>query len=214
MSRDPLPEPWRTALEPKGIHSKRGLASKVGISPQTAKRLIDGEGSPSHQTVAAVADAVFNGDRNKVWELAGIAREDHGDWNLPTSLTSQLDPEQRKAVLAVVRAMLPPDQRRGDGDDRDATPMNPEGRVIAYTPGGQIFLLEEKGPAGHDPRVAMAQLRRMLGGRPVPNVIYFANFSGTPEEVDGTIGLEELQQQAKDYLAGLHVAEAARDDTD
>lgn len=123
MSREPLPEPWRSVLEPKGIGTKRGLATKVGISPQTAKRLIDGDGNPSAETVALVADELFNGDRTRVWELAGIARQDHGDWQLPPE-ASQLDPEQRAAVLAVVRAMLPPDARRGDGDARrDATPI-------------------------------------------------------------------------------------------
>ncbi|MCW2843897.1 MAG: family transcriptional regulator [Nocardioides sp.] len=123
MSREPLPEPWRSALEPKGIESKRGLASRVGISPQTAKRLIDGIGSPSAETVARVADELFGGDRVRVWELAGIAREDHGDWALPPE-ASQLDPDQRAAVLAVVRAMLPPDaRRRVSGDVAGAAPL-------------------------------------------------------------------------------------------
>lgn len=132
MSRDPLPEPWRSELEIKGIHSKRGLATKAGISPQTAKRLIDGEGSPSHATVAAVADAIFGGNRDRVWELAGFERQDHGDWSLPPE-ASLLDPEQRAAVLAVVRAMLPPEQRAGDGDDRDATSTRSPGpeRTVA-----------------------------------------------------------------------------------
>lgn len=106
LSREPLPEPWRSALEPRGIGSKRGLATSAGISPQTAKRLIDGIGSPSAETVARVADALFDGDRATVWELAGIVRADHGDWELPPE-ASQLDPDQRAAVLAVVRAMLP-----------------------------------------------------------------------------------------------------------
>lgn len=124
MSPDPLPEPWRSALEPKGVRSKRGLATKAGIAPQTAKRLIDGEGRPSPETVTAVADALFAGDRNRVWELAGQSRQDFGDWQLPRE-ASQLNPEQRAAVLAIVRAMLPPESGRGDGDvDRDAPSMN------------------------------------------------------------------------------------------
>jgi hypothetical protein len=124
VSREPLPEPWRSALEPKGIESKRGLASRVGISPQTAKRLIDGIGSPSAETVALVADELFDGDRAAVWRLAGIARQDHGDWVLPPE-ASQLDQEQRAAVLAVVRAMLPPEVRRRQpgGDVAEAAPL-------------------------------------------------------------------------------------------
>jgi hypothetical protein len=123
VSREPLPEPWRSALEPTGIESKRGLASRVGISPQTAKRLIDGIGNPSAETVARVADELFDGDRARVWELAGIAREDHGDWVLPPE-ASQLDADQRAAVLAVVRAMLPADVRhRQTGEERGAVPL-------------------------------------------------------------------------------------------
>jgi hypothetical protein len=106
VSPDLLPEPWRSALETKGVRSKRGLATKAGIAPQTAKRLIDGEGRPSAETVAAVADALFAGDRDFVWGLAGLAHADHGDWELPPE-ASLLDPEQREAVLAVIRAMLP-----------------------------------------------------------------------------------------------------------
>lgn len=126
VSREPLPEPWRSVLEIKGISSKRGLATRAGISPQTAKRLVDGDGQPSPETVAAVADAVFDGDRTKVWELAGTQRQDYGEWKLPPE-ASQLDPEQRKAVLAVVRAMLPPEARkRGEhGGDTAATNVEP-----------------------------------------------------------------------------------------
>ena len=127
VSREPLPEPWRTPLERRGIDSKRGLATKAGISPQTAKRLIDGQGQPSPETVAAVADAVFNGDRTKVWELAGHPRQDHGDWQLPPE-ASLLTPEQREAVRAVVRAMIPPETRRGDGDG-NAAPTSSTGEV-------------------------------------------------------------------------------------
>lgn len=125
VSRDELPEPWRTALERKGISSKRGLATKAGVSPQTAKRLIDGIGKPSAETVAAVADAVFGGDRTLVWGLAGQNRQDYGPWELPPE-ASQLDPEQRAAVLAVVRAMLPAEARGGEhGGDTAATNVRP-----------------------------------------------------------------------------------------
>lgn len=109
-TRDPLPEPWRSALEPKGVTTKRGLATKTGIAPQTAKRLIDGMGRPSVETVAAVADALFNGDRDRVWALAGYQHADRGDWQLPPE-ASLLNDEQRAAVIAVVRAMLPASAR-------------------------------------------------------------------------------------------------------
>lgn len=139
MSRDPLPEPWRTELERKGISSKRGLASRVGISPQTAKRLIDGEGQPRPETVAAVADEIFGGDRTKVWALAGHQRQDHGEWSLPPE-ASQLDPEQRKAVLAVVRAMLPPEVRKRGDDGGDAAATN----VVPMTKAEEMQQVQKK----------------------------------------------------------------------
>ena len=120
MNRDTLPEPWRSALERKGISSMRGLAAKAGVSPQTAKRLIDGTGMPSYNTIVAIADAVFDGDRGYVWELAGVERQDFGDFQLPPE-ASQLDPEQRAAVLAVVKAMLPRAEGGGLGGNTAPT---------------------------------------------------------------------------------------------
>lgn len=108
--RPPLPEPWRSALEPKGVTSKRGLATHAGISPQTASRLIDGVGRPAVETVAAVADALFAGQRDRVWALAGMTVQDHGSWDLPPE-ASLLDDTQRAAVMAVIRAMVPAEAR-------------------------------------------------------------------------------------------------------
>lgn len=122
-SRDPLPEPWRSVLESKGVSSRRDLASKTGIAVATAIRLVNGEGAPSQATVDAVAKELFNGDRNRVRELAGLSGQDHGEWQVPDEV-ALLDPQQRAAVEAVIRAMVPQELRRGDGDDRrDAAPI-------------------------------------------------------------------------------------------
>jgi hypothetical protein len=139
-------------LELKGVTSKRGLATKVGVSPQTAKRLIDGIGRPAPETVAAVADALFAGDRDRVWELAGFAHRDHGDWVLPPE-ASLLDEEQREAVVAIVRAMLPPAMRRGvdaaeDKADRRARTEPIVEDVLAaqrrQRRGGEVVELDEQ----------------------------------------------------------------------
>ena len=124
-SRDPLPEPWRSALEPKGISSRRDLANKAGIAVQTAIRLVNGEGSPSQATVDAVARELFNGDRNRVRELAGLSGHDHGEWRVPDEI-ALLDPQQRAAVEAVIKAMVPQELRRGEpGGDTAATTVTP-----------------------------------------------------------------------------------------
>lgn len=112
MSKEELPEPWRSALEPKGISSRRGLSTETGLGPNTAVRLVNGEGT-SAATINTVADKLFNGDRNFVWGLYGATVRDHGRWDLPEE-ASLLTEDQREAVRAVVRAMLPPEVKRGN----------------------------------------------------------------------------------------------------
>lgn len=152
-TRDQLPEPWRSALEPKGVTTKRGLATRVGVSPQTAKRLIDGMGRPSPETVAAVADALFNGDRDKVWSLAGLAHTDHGDFQLPAE-ASLLDPEQREAVLAVVRAMLPASARHlspsATAESKAERRARTEPTVAAVTAAQRTHLQAVESPAARE----------------------------------------------------------------
>lgn len=81
----------------------RGLAAKAGISPQTAKRLIDGTGSPAVTTVEAVADRVFSGDRGVVWHLIGEERE-HEPYEPPPEV-ALLTARQRRALDELIRAM-------------------------------------------------------------------------------------------------------------
>lgn len=99
-----LPEPWAAELADKGVHSYRDFAAKVGSTHQTMWRLVNGKTSPS--TVNLVADQLFGGDRDKVWELRGVPVRDHGDWSLPDG-ASLLSEAQREAIKAVVKAMLP-----------------------------------------------------------------------------------------------------------
>lgn len=122
-----LPEPWGAELAPKGIHSYRDFGAAADISPETARRLCT-RGSTSSPTVQKVADALFDGDATKVWALYGKPLQDFGPWELPPE-ARLLDDEQRAAVLAVVRGMLPAEARRkgGDGnaeDSRGSAPTN------------------------------------------------------------------------------------------
>lgn len=115
MSKE-LPEPWATELAPKRIHSYRELGAAVDVSHGTAWRLVQGK-KISADTVRKVADSLFAGDRDKVWRLHGLARRDHGDWELPPE-ASLLTEEQRKAVLAVTWALIHAETKGGEGRAR------------------------------------------------------------------------------------------------
>lgn len=127
--QEALPDHWRVALETKGVQSLRGLATKAGISPMAASRLVKGDGT-SAETVNAVADALFQGDRNYVWQLHGSSVRDYGDWGLPSE-ASLLTDDQRKAVVAVVRAMLPPEAKGGGAGVKRAAPTSKRRRLSA-----------------------------------------------------------------------------------
>lgn len=120
---DALSATWQQAFLDAGALSAptiRGIAAKADISPMAASRLVKGE-SVSVATVNAVAAAWFGGDRNRVWELHGSSVRDHGDWGLPDE-ASLLTDEQRKAVVAVMRSMVPQEVRGGGaGVKRSAT---------------------------------------------------------------------------------------------
>lgn len=100
-----LPGLWGFALGPKGVHSYRDVAAKVGISAGTAHRLMTG-GATSGDTVNKVADALFDGDRDAVWKLRGSSRRDYGDWSLPAE-ASLLSPAQRDAIRELIQVMVP-----------------------------------------------------------------------------------------------------------
>ncbi len=120
MSKE-LPGDWGKLLEPKGIHSYRDLAQAADIPVGTAHRLVTGKTSAA--TVNRVADELFDGNRDLVWELRGSTRRDHGDWELPDG-SSLLTPAQRSAVRAVIVAMLP-EEREGTDGLEGAGPSNP-----------------------------------------------------------------------------------------
>lgn len=126
MSKEELPEHWADALERRGVASIRAIARKAEISPMAASRLVKGEPT-SAKTVRQVADALFDGDRNKVWELHGSALRDHGDWQLPEE-SSLLTDEQRAAVVGIVRAMLPPEVRGGGAGAKRAAATSEPGQ--------------------------------------------------------------------------------------
>lgn len=115
-----LPEPWGSVLGPKGVHSYRDLGARSGFNHQTAWRLVNGGGT-SQGTLRKVAVEFFDGDVNYVLRLRGSAAVDHGEWSLPAE-ASLLTEEQRAAILAVVRAMLPVETRQRQ-ESTDGTPI-------------------------------------------------------------------------------------------
>lgn len=145
-----LPGEWGRRLSPRGIHSYRQMADAVsavtgeGISQGTMHRLVVGKAT-SAETVNTVADALFGGDRDLVWRLRGSSRQDHGDWSLPAD-ASLLNKDQRNAILAVIRAMVPAEQEGGGEHDRSAATSKPtSGSEIRFsqTTGESIGLPEE-----------------------------------------------------------------------
>lgn len=141
MSRGELPDHWAKALKARRIASIRGVATAAHISPMAASRLVKGE-STSAKTVRLVADALFAGDRNRVWELHGSTLRDHGDWQLPEE-ASLLDDDQRAAVVSIVRAMLPPDVRGGGAGVKRAAATNQPGSGPVPTNPIALKLLRE-----------------------------------------------------------------------
>jgi transcriptional regulator with XRE-family HTH domain len=121
----PIPPQWLRVMEARGLSTIRRLAQAAGVSPQTIKRMVQGEGDTSERTIEAVADVLFEGDRNQVWRLLGEAPRDYTDWALPDE-ARLLTPKQRDAVRAVILSMVDPGAKAGDGDDRDAAPMTEE----------------------------------------------------------------------------------------
>lgn len=142
MSKE-LPDPWGSELGPRGIHSYRDLAAATGVGVETVRRLVTG-GRTSASTVNTVADALFNGDRNKVWSMYGVGVRDYGDWQLPPE-ASLLTDKQREAVLALIRVMAPEIGRpQASGDVEEApvvawfdsdAPADPEGKSREFVAG-------------------------------------------------------------------------------
>jgi hypothetical protein len=158
-----LPEPWRSALGPKGVHTRRGLATKAGIAPQTAVRLVNGQGTPRPDTIQAVADAFFGGDRNRVRELAGISGRDYGDFKLPPE-ASLLRPDQRDAVRQVIQAMLPGGAEGGEGNDRDDALMREELDPIEPTV-AEVLAARRVHELAEEPHLGLAARRGQSKGR-------------------------------------------------
>lgn len=99
--RRETPTEWLPLLGAKRLHSLRDLAVAIGISPQTATRLVHGEHT-SRQTIEAAA------------ELLGVTPERIRElrheapvlaFRLPPE-ADQLGTRQRAAIVEVIRAML------------------------------------------------------------------------------------------------------------
>lgn len=131
-----LPEPWGSALSPKGVHSYRDLATGLDISTGTAYRLVTGRTSP--RTVQRAADKYFDGDANKVYEMRASTLKGYGPWEPPEAVML-LGPQQRAALEAVIAAMVPEEHRatggeQGEQRDTPATKVDPPDEGGSVTP--------------------------------------------------------------------------------
>lgn len=102
--RESLPGYLRKRMQEKDIRSLRELARISGIGPQTASRLLAGEGIPDEVTLRRVADALVV-PLPQLRELAGRPRGELTPFVLPAR-ADQLSEGQRAVVLSVVDALL------------------------------------------------------------------------------------------------------------
>lgn len=103
---DPIPEPWRAAMEQRGITSIRDLSRKSGVAVETVRRLVQGSRkAPKDDTVRAVAEAL--GVRlGVVSEWVGVAASDTDQPYRPPAEASRLTLHQRTVVDELIRLLV------------------------------------------------------------------------------------------------------------
>lgn len=102
--RSQLPAFLRQRMDEVGIVSLRQLAARAEISPETARRLLDGTRAPSEPTLAKVA-AVLGVPLTRLRTLAGRPSGEAVPFRLPPE-ADQLNEQQRDVVLSLVRSLL------------------------------------------------------------------------------------------------------------
>jgi hypothetical protein len=95
----------RGRMDEVGIDSIRGLATRTGIAPETARRiLVRDEATPDERTLQKIAENL-PASIQKLRRLAGRPAGEREPFLLPPE-ADQLDERQRSVVLAVVHALL------------------------------------------------------------------------------------------------------------
>lgn len=113
----------RERMQQLGITSARGLASRAGVAPDTARLLLSGARGQNEQTIGKVADAIGL----PVTVLRRAAGHQEGrlaPFTLPPE-ADRLNQHQRDVVLAMVRALLHTGEDPLVGDSRGGHDVTP-----------------------------------------------------------------------------------------
>lgn len=121
-----LPGYLRERMAEAGITSLRGLATRVGIAPETARRLLGGMATPDELTLRKLADGL-PAPLPVLRRMAGVPSGERTPFVLPPE-ADQLDGRQRQVVLAMVHALLDASTRATGRDGRDA--QQPVARLV------------------------------------------------------------------------------------
>lgn len=93
-----------TRMDSKGIESARGLGRHIGVSPETARQLLNGETIPNETTLRKIADG-FGGSLPQLRRLTGHPEGERTPFVLPPE-ADQLNQRQREVILKMVWALL------------------------------------------------------------------------------------------------------------
>lgn len=126
-----LPEYLRTRMAEVGIASIRGLAHRVGVAPETARRLLNAAAVPDELTLRKLAEGL-PAPLQLLRGLAGRPPGERTPFVLPPE-ADQLDQEQRSVVVAMVRALLASSHGMNRATERSyprlvGRPRDPNGR--------------------------------------------------------------------------------------
>lgn len=133
---DDIPEPWKTAIERKGISpTYRPLAAAAGLSHETVRKVVQGRRT-SNTSIRKVAD-LLGVPVETIHGWRGEAAPDYGREFVPDQSASLLTTEEREAVNNLIRLLVRSrdEQKAGEGHADRPAPKTVPGPAKAG-PGG------------------------------------------------------------------------------
>lgn len=130
-------------MERKSLGSYNRLGGKIGVSPETVRRLVLGIGRSDDATMRKVATAL-DVPITRIREWAATAVGTEKPFELPPE-ASRLSPRQQDAVLSVVRAMLEPVESRPHLRSVDRSRPAPQARDTKAARRGESHGKRERG---------------------------------------------------------------------
>lgn len=120
----------RDRMDDLGIVSIRGLAARVGVAPETARRLLAGTSAPDEATLRKLAEGL-PASLPMLRRMSGRPSGTGTPFRLPPE-ADQLDARQRSVIVSMVHALLAASSterpRNGVGSDKlrlAGRPRNP-----------------------------------------------------------------------------------------